>query len=135
MNMDTYLDNLSKSDSRFYYGLKNPGSGTLKIINSCKEASLPESEFIEIDGGVRVTVFKDVLTEEQLKKLGLNHRQLKSIIYVKEFENISNQKYQEINQVSKATATRDLAELVDKYHLFIKEGKIGAGTIYFLKRF
>ena len=45
----------------------------------------------------------------------------------------SNKKYQEINKISKATATRDLAELVDKLHLLLKEGKIGAGTIYILK--
>ncbi|MBU3714998.1 MAG: winged helix-turn-helix transcriptional regulator [Ferruginibacter sp.] len=34
------------------------GRGTLKIINSCKEAELPEPEIIEIDGGVQVTIFK-----------------------------------------------------------------------------
>lgn len=35
------------------------GRGTLKIINSCKEAELPEPEIIEKDGGVQVTIFKD----------------------------------------------------------------------------
>lgn len=34
------------------------GRGTLKIINSCKEAALPEPEIIEKDGGVQVTIFK-----------------------------------------------------------------------------
>ena len=34
--------------------------------------------------------------------------------------------------ITAATATRDLAELVDK-HLLLKEGKIGAGTVYTLK--
>ncbi len=89
----------------------------------------------EISGGFSITIFKDILNEEQLKKLGLNDRQIKAVLYVKEFENISNKKYQEINKVSKATATRDLAELVDKQHLLLKEGKIGAGTIYILKSF
>ena len=109
------------------------GRGTLKIIDSCKEARLPEPDMKEISGGFSVTIFKDILNEEQLKKLGLNDRQIKAVLYVKEFENISNKKYQEINKVSKATATRDLAELVDKHHLLLKEGKIGAGTIYILK--
>ena len=35
------------------------GRGTLKIINTCKEAQLPEPEIIEKDGGVQVTIFKD----------------------------------------------------------------------------
>mgnify|MGYP000856633123 CR=1 FL=1 len=33
------------------------GRGTLKIINSCKEAGLPEPEIREKDGGVSVTIF------------------------------------------------------------------------------
>lgn len=35
------------------------GRGTLKIINSCKDAELPEPEIIEKDGGVQVTIFKE----------------------------------------------------------------------------
>lgn len=34
------------------------GRGTLKILNACKEAELPEPEIIEKDGGVQVTIFK-----------------------------------------------------------------------------
>ena len=34
------------------------GRGTLKIIQSCKEAELPEPEIIEKDGGVQLTIFK-----------------------------------------------------------------------------
>lgn len=33
------------------------GRGTLKIINSCKEAGLPEPEIKEMNGGVEVTIF------------------------------------------------------------------------------
>lgn len=109
------------------------GRGTLKIINSCKEAGLPEPEFKEMDGGVLVTIFKDVYTEDQLKKLGLNERQIKAISFIKEFGNISNQHYQKLNQVSKATATRDLTELVENFNILIREGTTGAGTIYILK--
>ena len=36
------------------------GRGTLKIINSCKEAELPEPEIIEKDGGVQVTIYKEI---------------------------------------------------------------------------
>jgi ATP-dependent DNA helicase RecG len=33
------------------------GRGTLKIINTCKEAGLPEPEIKEMNGGVEVTIF------------------------------------------------------------------------------
>lgn len=34
------------------------GRGTLKIIEACKEAGLPEPEILEKDGGIQVTLFK-----------------------------------------------------------------------------
>ncbi|EIJ38797.1 putative transcriptional regulator with HTH domain [Galbibacter orientalis DSM 19592] len=47
------------ADSCFKSGyIDTWGRGTLKIINSCKEAALPEPEIIEKDGGVQVTLFK-----------------------------------------------------------------------------
>ena len=109
------------------------GRGTLKIINSCKEAELPEPEMKESAGGFQVTMFKDILTEEHLKKLGLNERQIKAVLYVNKFGKVSNQKYQELNEVSKATATRDLAKLVDNFQILEKQGITGVGTIYVRK--
>jgi len=53
------------------------GSGTLKIIDTCRQAGLPDPEIIEQDGGILVTLFKNKYTEEQLQKLGLNVRQQK----------------------------------------------------------
>ncbi len=53
---------------------------------------------------------------------------------VDEKEKISNSKYQELYDVSKATATRDLTELVGKWELFDKVGQTGAGTNYILKK-
>lgn len=35
------------------------GRGTIKIINSCKEAGLPEPEIIEKDGGIQITIFNN----------------------------------------------------------------------------
>lgn len=110
------------------------GRGTIKILDSCKQADLPEPEMKEQDGGFIITLFKDNLSEEQLIKLGLNDRQLKAVLFVKEKGKISNTDYQNLNNVSKATATRDLTELVEKYELFEKHGQIGAGTVYVLIR-
>ncbi len=109
------------------------GRGTIKIMNSCKEAELPEPEMKESDGGFLVTIFKDIFTKEQLINLGLNERQINAVLYIKEFGNLSNQKYQELNKVSKATATRDLTELLDDFKILVKEGTTGAGTTYLLK--
>jgi len=104
------------------------GRGTLKIYNSCKEAELPEPTIQPLDGGVLVTLYKDYLSEEQLKKLGLNDRQLKAIQYVKENQKITNSDYQTLCDVSERTALRDLDELTSK-KLFRKFGE-KKGTFY-----
>lgn len=41
------------------------GRGTLKIIQSCKEAGLAEPEITEKNGGVQVTIFKDIIDGNQ----------------------------------------------------------------------
>jgi len=89
------------------------GRGTLKIINSCKEAELPEPEMKELDGGFLVTIFKNILNNEQLKKLGLNERQIKAVLFLKGNKKIMNKDYQTINNVSERTALRDLDQLVN----------------------
>jgi len=67
-------------------------------------------------------------------KPGINDRQLKAIFFVKENGKISNTDFQELYSISKATATRDLTELVERYELFEKLDQTGAGTVYVLKR-
>lgn len=42
---------------------------TIKIIDSCKSAELPEPEMKEQDGGFLLTIFKDILNEDYLVKL------------------------------------------------------------------
>jgi ATP-dependent DNA helicase RecG len=106
------------------------GRGTIKIIDTCKQADLPEPEILELDGGLMITLFKNNFSEEQLIKLGLNGRQIKAVIFVKEKGKMSNMNYQELFGISKATATRDLTELVDKYKILKRTGDVGAGTIY-----
>ena len=105
------------------------GSGTVKIIETCLQAGLPEPELIEQDGGFFVTLFKNSLTAEQLTKLGLNNRQLKAVEYVKEKGKITNKEYQELFEVARMTATRDLTELVEKAVFKSSEVK-GAGAFY-----
>lgn len=105
------------------------GRGTIKILDTCKEAELPEPEMRELDGGFNITLFKNNLTEEQLIKKGLNERQVKAVLFVKEKGKISNSEYQKIFGVARMTATRDLILLVEKGILRSSDSK-GAGSYY-----
>ena len=89
---------------------------------------MPEPLIENQSGGVRVTIFK----KKEISFSGLNERQLKAIDFVKEKGNITNSDYQKLNNVSKATATRDLTELSEKYGVFKKVGLTGVGTVYVL---
>jgi ATP-dependent DNA helicase RecG len=68
-----------------------------------------------------------------LQKLGLNERQIKAVIYVKEKGKITNKEYQEVCNISERTATRDLSNLVS-LGLFMQIGVTGKGTEYILTR-
>jgi ATP-dependent DNA helicase RecG len=107
------------------------GRGTIKIIESCKQAGLPEPEIIEENGGMSVTLFKNKLTAEQLTKLGLNERQQKAVGFVKEKGRITNKEYQSLNSISERTASRELSELTEKKVFKSSETK-GAGSYFYL---
>ncbi|MCL4482703.1 MAG: transcriptional regulator, partial [Bacteroidetes bacterium] len=107
------------------------GRGTIKILDTCKLADLPEPEMKEQDGGFIITLFKDNLTHEILLKQGLNERQVKSVMFVKEKGKITNSEYQSLNKTSDRTALRDLEELTEK-GILIKEGE-KKGTSYRLR--
>jgi len=108
------------------------GSGTLKIISTCKEAGLPDAEIIEQDGGILVTLYKNKYSSDQLEKMGLNRRQVKAVLYLVENGSITNSKYQEINAVAKTVATEELRELIGK-ELIRQAGSKGRGSKYELK--
>ena len=109
------------------------GSGTIRMVEWMKEAGLPEPEYKEEMGGFSVYFYKDIYTEENLRKMGLNDRQIKAVMYVKEKGRITNKEYQEIAKVSKPTASRELAVLVDM-NMFEQQGVTGKGTFYTLKK-
>ncbi|GHU78754.1 hypothetical protein FACS1894145_1490 [Bacteroidia bacterium] len=90
------------------------GRGTIRIIDTCKEAELPEPELTERDGGFLVTLFKNNLNEEQLKKLGLNERQVDAILFYRAKGEITTSEYAAKYNVSDRTARRDLSELVER---------------------
>ncbi len=101
----------------FYYAgfIEAWGRGTLKIMEKCAEQGLPEPDFTEENGVMTVTFYKDKWNEENLRKLGLNERQVKAVLYIREKGKITNKDYKElIKNISRITATRDLANLVEK---------------------
>jgi ATP-dependent DNA helicase RecG len=106
------------------------GRGTIKIINECKKAGLPEPIIEYSSGGISVTILKSQFNEKSLIEIGLSARQIKAVRYLKENQSITNKIYQEICEVSKATATRDLTELIEKFRLLERSGEVGAGTSY-----
>ncbi|MDQ3712007.1 MAG: hypothetical protein M3388_07285 [Acidobacteriota bacterium] len=105
------------------------GRGTLKIINACREAELPEPNITEQDGGFLVEIFKNRHTPEQLKKAGFNERQIKAVLYVAEHGRITNAQYQKLLNVSRNTASNDLNGLV-KSGILSSSGLRGAGASY-----
>ena len=138
------IDQLSKSHSSFP---RNPilagacflggyidswGSGIMKIVNSCKAAGLPTPTLEEDMGGFMVKLFKNRFSKEQLQQLGLNERQVKAVLYVKEKGKITNAEYQEINNISERTASREMSALV-KAGILEQAGSFGAGSFYKIK--
>ena len=109
------------------------GSGTIRMVEWMKEAGLPEPEFKEEMGGFSVYFYKDIYTEENLRKMGLNERQIKAIMYVKEKGKITNKEFQKIAGISKPTATRELAALISM-SLLEQQGITGKGTFYQLRK-
>lgn len=107
------------------------GSGTIKIIDLCKQHGIPSPEFKEAFGGFSVVFRKDIYTEEYLEELGLNERQVKAVMYVKEKGKITNREYREMTGLSDEGVRIDVNELVEKGILLLK-GK-GRGAHYVLK--
>ncbi len=106
------------------------GRGTIKIINECKKAGLPEPIIESASGGISITIQKSITDNKKHIEKNLNHRQNRAIEYLKKNISITNKIYQELCEVSKATATRDLTELVEKHKLLERTGDVGAGTTY-----
>lgn len=105
------------------------GRGTLKMINECIQFGIPQPKYFYDMSGFWVEFRKDIYNIEYFKSLGLNERQIQAMKYVKENGKITNSEYQTNYGVARNTATRDLAELVEKGLLKSSESK-GAGSFY-----
>jgi hypothetical protein len=68
---------------------------------------------------------------KQLKELDLNSRQIKALLHLQNKGELTNGIYRRLTGVSKATATRDLRELVSRMFI-ISTGALGVGASYSL---
>ena len=107
------------------------GRGIDKITEQCIAAGLPAPQFLPDGSDFWVIFKKDIYNKEDLSKLGLNERQIKAVLYVRENGKITNKEYQELNQISNRTATSDLKELVENFSI-LKMSGAGASTFYHL---
>ncbi len=99
------------------------------VLNLYSLAGIPAPHFAEYQSGFLVIFRKNIYTEEYLRQLGLNERQIKAVMYVKERGRITNKEYQELTNISRQTATIDLSEMVKK-NVFERIGKAGKGIAY-----
>lgn len=131
---DSIPRNRKIAEAFFYAGLiERWGSGTTRMAEELGAAGMPLPTFTSEPGRFRLIFYREGLTEDRLKNMGLSERQISVIMYTKEHETISNTEYQTIAQVSKRTASRELNELKVK-NILAAEGVGGRGTIYKLKK-
>lgn len=107
------------------------GRRITKMIKLCLEAGLPKPYFFCNASGVWAVFRKDIYHKEYLKSAGLNERQIKAVLFVKDNEKISNSVYRVINGIKKSVAAKELQELSDK-GILLKVGSTGRGTKYVL---
>lgn len=107
------------------------GSGTLRMAAALEEQDQPQPEFdISTPNLFKVIMFASGYTNSKLRELGLNDRQIGVIHYLRLKDAIVTSEYQAWSGASKATATRDLGELVLKGFIR-REGK-GTAVSYTL---
>ena len=108
------------------------GRGIRKMNEQCAKAGLPNPLYYYASSGFWVVFYKDIYNETDLREKGLNERQIKAILYLKERGKITNSEYQELNNISKRTTSNDLTDLVEKYNLLRQLGA-SVSTYYELK--
>ena len=88
------------------------GYGTRNVVKWCRKAGLPDPKFDPAENRFRVTIWRNWLTDDRMKGLNLNERQVKAVQFLKSDLRITNTEYQKLTGVSRATAKRDLDEMV-----------------------
>jgi len=112
------------------------GTGVRRMTLSMESHGLPKPQFEEVGSEFRVTLMgpgeRFMAGAEPLPSWarGLNARQMEAVLYTGERGRVTNREYQNLHDVSRETAKRDLRELVEK-ELLRPEGR-GRGLHYVL---
>jgi ATP-dependent DNA helicase RecG len=105
------------------------GRGTIKMINECKKHQIAPPIFSNEAPDFQVEFIK--YTDSGLEALGLKEEYRKIMLHLQDKGSIGNSEVQKLCEVSKATASRYLADLEGNY--IEKQGTTGVGTTYILK--
>lgn len=112
--------------------IEKVGTGTLDMIAGCLRAGLPEPEFFQEGDQFVQRLWRDWLTAELLAGLALNTRQAEAVGLIRKQRRITTAEYQQVTGASRATAKRDLEDLVAKG--LLKSAGAGRGAYYHLAR-
>lgn len=110
--------------------IESLGRRIFKMTEKCLAAGLPKPTYFFEGSDFWMEFRKDIYNEEYFSNIGLNERQVKAVLYVKEYGKITNSDYQELNSISKRTATTALTELLEKCNLFLRECTSGSNIFY-----
>ena len=126
---DSYPRNSDVMDvlRRMRYG-ERTGYGTTEMTRLCREAGLPEPEFRQDGGAFIVRFWRDWLNEPFLVEIGLHKRQIAGLVGAKAERRLTTQQYMTLTGAARATAKRDLDDLVG-LGLLTAEGA-GRGASY-----
>jgi hypothetical protein len=99
----------------------------------CAAAGLPVPIITNKGSDFWITFRRNIYNAADLKLLGLNERQIKAALYVKEKGKITNGEYQKLNRIGKSVTTDELHNLVER-QILSRVGETGRGTFYELKK-
>ncbi len=101
----------------FYFAgvIERWGTGTTRIVQLCREQGLPDPEFANWLGGVRLVFSKDPYTPERLRAMGLSERQIRIVAILRDRQTASiGEIHRFFPDITVKTIQRDLSELVEK---------------------
>lgn len=74
------------------------GYGTQNVVKWCRKAGLPDPKFDSGENRFRVTIWRNWLTDDRIKGLDLNERQVKAVQFLKSDLHITNSEYQKLTE-------------------------------------
>jgi len=107
------------------------GSGTTRIVGLCREQGVPEPVYESDQHAFQITFSSCVFDEVRLRELGLNERQVGTLLSMKDEPVVTNRRYRDMHSVSNKTAYADLSDLVER-DLLKREGS-GSASKYVLQ--